>query len=146
MIEEKEEDRWGDGPANTDIPEAIRDYDWYQVFSWSSGEMRGTSGNGGELPEWAEGEEHKGTAEPFSRLDVAEVFTASEGERDERSWLAFGRLKDGRFFFIAASCDYTGWDCLAGGRSYVAASREKLEQMVMTADERERLFPKEAAS
>lgn len=45
----------------------------------------------------------------FSRWDVAEVKATSEGENDVQNWLVYGRLHDGRWFFLTAGCDYTGW-------------------------------------
>jgi hypothetical protein len=41
--------------------------------------------------------------------DVLAVLASSEGMNDEESWIAVFQLKDGRFAFIAAWCDYTGW-------------------------------------
>ena len=49
-------------------------------------------------------------ATTFSRADVEHVEKLSEGEHDEKDWLVVGRLKDGRWFFLSAGCDYTGWD------------------------------------
>ena len=71
--------------------------------------------------------------------DVEEVVAADAGENDERDWVAVLRLTDGRFVFMSAGCDFTGWDCQAGGRSLVGDSMESLMQLGMTADERERL-------
>lgn len=48
--------------------------------------------------------------EPFGREDVRALFEYYEGCNDEESWLAFGELNDGRFFYLEAWCDYTGWD------------------------------------
>ena len=41
--------------------------------------------------------------------DVQEVLASAEGENDGDSWIALFRLKDGRFAFLSAGCDYTGW-------------------------------------
>jgi tellurite resistance protein len=51
------------------------------------------------------------TDEPvaLSMDDVASVVASSEGENDERDWLAVFALKDGRYAFLWAGCDYTGW-------------------------------------
>lgn len=48
-----------------------------------------------------------GTA--FDRSGVDKVIASVEGENDEEAWLMVGKLKDGRYFRINASCDYTGW-------------------------------------
>ena len=76
---------------------------------------------------------------PFSRAMVSEIVWISEGENDERDWLVGGTLRDGRWFFIAAGCDYTGWDCQSGGNAYVAESREQIERFGMGDEDRRRL-------
>ena len=53
--------------------------------------------------------------------------TAKEdGENDGDEWIAVFRLKDGKFAYLEAGCDFTGWDCQAGGVSYTADSLEAL--------------------
>lgn len=60
--------------------------------------------------------------EPFQRKDVARVIATREGENDGPDWLCVVELKDGRFAFVSAGCDYTGWDCQSGGHGIVAHS------------------------
>lgn len=43
-------------------------------------------------------------------MGVTEVIASSEGERDERSWIAVVKMMDGRYAVVDAGCDYTGWD------------------------------------
>jgi hypothetical protein len=74
----------------------------------------------------------------FSREDVREIHGQSEGERDERSWIVWGELKDGRFFVARGYCDYTGWDCQAGNSGDVAQSEAGIIQFGMDSSERER--------
>lgn len=62
----------------------------------------------------------------------------SEGERDERSWIVYGRLYDGRWFIARGSCDYTGWDCQASNDGSVADTEEALIEYGMDEDERHR--------
>ena len=45
----------------------------------------------------------------FTREDVETVFASEDGENDGDPWRMVGKLKDGRYFYIEASCDYTGW-------------------------------------
>ena len=71
--------------------------------------------------------------------DIVEIIASSDGEKDERSWIGAFRLTDGRFLMVRASCDYTGWDCQAGGDSEVADSIENLVRWSMDDEERERL-------
>jgi hypothetical protein len=47
---------------------------------------------------------------PFTRENVTDIACYSEGENDGESWQIVGKLKDGRWFFLEAGCDYTGWD------------------------------------
>lgn len=46
----------------------------------------------------------------------ASVVAASEGQNDAYTWVAVFVLQDGRYGFLEAGCDYTGWDCRADGR------------------------------
>lgn len=52
----------------------------------------------------------KGSTEPFTFDDVEQVLMHADGENDGPEWLVALRLKDGRFVFVEAGCDYTGWD------------------------------------
>lgn len=76
---------------------------------------------------------------PFGLDDVAEALHAVNGENDGPSWLMVGKLKDGRYFFLDAGCDYTGWDCQASGDAQVADTLENLIRYGMTTDARSRL-------
>lgn len=60
------------------------DCDWVEVFNWSD--------------------------QGFKPEDVVYIVKAIEGENDGADWEMVGRLKDGRWFYIHAGCDYTGWD------------------------------------
>lgn len=71
--------------------------------------------------------------------DIAKVIMHEYGENDGPSWLLVGRLKDGRYFFLEAGCDYTGWDCQASGDIQVADSLDNLKRYCMTESARERL-------
>lgn len=75
----------------------------------------------------------------FSMDDVASIIKESEGENDGDSWLAVGTLKNGLFFFLSAWCDYTGWDCQAGGHSEMADTLDNLIRWRMSDADRERL-------
>lgn len=90
----------------------LDDYDWKEAFSYASG---------------------------FSIEDVEEVLAHCDGENEGASWLSFGRLKDGRFYFLAAGCDYTGWDCQASGDSFAGTTRDEVERFGMGDGERSRL-------
>ncbi len=57
---------------------------------------------------WDTGEVFK-YAEGWEEDDVDRVFWEEEGENDGPEWAALCRLKDGRWGFVHAGCDYTGW-------------------------------------
>lgn len=78
---------------------------------------------------------------------VAEVIAAVEGENDGADWLAVVRL-DGTgwsserkpYCVVRASCDYTGWDCQAGGKvEFYDTLEEALLPLTLTEEERQRL-------
>jgi hypothetical protein len=76
---------------------------------------------------------------PFSRDDVRRIIVLAEGENDGDSWLGVFELLDGRFAFISAWCDYTGWDCRAGGSSWVASTLDDIIRWAIGIEERKRL-------
>jgi len=75
---------------------------------------------------------------PFTPEDVVKVYAMSEGENDGPSWIMWGKLEDGRYFFLIAGCDYTGWDCQAGGSAFVSKQKGRLVDSAMGADDRQR--------
>lgn len=99
-------------------------YDWKEAFAYAS-------------PMPVAG--YSGHTEPFTRDDVAEVLASVDGENDERDWCAIFRLKDGRYAFLTAGCDYTGWDCQAGGQAWVANDIASLIQFGVPQEARDRL-------
>lgn len=46
---------------------------------------------------------------PFTPGEVGEVIAAEEGQNDGDSWDLVARLTNGKFGFVTAWCDYTGW-------------------------------------
>jgi hypothetical protein len=120
----------------------LNEYDWEHVFAFASGEHAGNS-SPPACPEWVEGDVHKGVADAASREDVVEVIAwATEPEEPEgyvdQDWWIVAKLKDGRYLYITAGCDTTGWGCQDGGRSYCATSLPRL-LMAITPEERTRL-------
>ena len=102
----------------------LEGYDWEQAFLYASGDPVVGA-------ECAQGS--------FNREDVAELIGIVEGENDGDNWVCAGRLNDGRWFCLSAGCDYTGWDCQAGGAASVADDRESLIRFGMSEEERSRL-------
>jgi len=113
------------------MPE-LDSYDWAEVFGEGSG--------GNCTPIKPNRAPHDKTTDPstFSREDVKKIYGQSEGAKDERDWIIWGRLKDGRWFVARGGCDYTGWDCHASNSGDVASSSMDIIQFGMTADEQSR--------
>lgn len=98
-------------------------FDWNEVFKYAVN------------PESLDG---VASRETFVQDEVKKVIASVNGENDESSWLMLGQLKDGRFFKLQASCDYTGWGCQEGGDAHVAITLKAVEKS-LEKDERERL-------
>lgn len=112
-------------------------YDWREVFGYV-GEP-GTSAYGRVSISPVMGEDPPASVDPFGLADVAEVVAMSEGENDGPDWLVVVKLTDGRYAFVSAGCDYTGWDCQAGGRGMVSMSKSRLIRYGIGVGERSRL-------
>ena len=77
--------------------------------------------------------------DPVLRGDVTEIVASRYGEHDGDNWLIVVKLKDGRVAFLSAGCDYTGWDCQAGGHCIVDTDLQHLIRFGLGQDDRERL-------
>jgi hypothetical protein len=108
------------------IPDELNDYDWKEVFEYAK-------------PSAVITDEGEISTAPFTREDVQQVIAKSDGEHDERDWVAVLKLRDGRYASISAGCDYTGWDCQANGHAQVARKKKDIIRFGLTEDERERL-------
>jgi hypothetical protein len=97
---------------------ALNDFNWKEAFAYA-GEEDGCQGNVANVSS-----EDKASAKPFARVDVTKLFYVDPGERDAQPWRCAGRLKDKRYFYLEAGCDYTGWDCQAFGWAKVALNRK----------------------
>ncbi len=114
----------------------LDDYDWAEVFGEGTGRNCGAI-----LPQTIPGDD-KTPSHTFSREDVALIKGQVEGDNDGPSWIIYGQLKDGRWFFAEGSCDYTGWDCQAGNGGAIASNEEELIRLLMSPDDRTRFgFP-----
>ena len=121
--------------------DSLNSYDWAAIFRMCCGEESGSYlGSGPDTPPISPA---LGTSTPvthFSREDVKRVIAQSDGENDERDWLLLAELKDGRFAFIAAGCDYTGWDCMGNsGVCVVAPDLATMVRLGLTDAARDRL-------
>ena len=82
---------------NLDLADLQSDYDWDEVFKYAPPGV--------------------------TRADVVEVVGRDDGENDGAEWIGLFLLRDGRYLYIEAGCDYTGWGCQEGGRSELFATR-----------------------
>lgn len=137
----------GPGPENArgSLPaEFGQDWDWREAFAYA-GDPEGSYG-GADVSRTkapsaalaAFGGGAVGTT-PFGRRDVRFVYASVEGEYEGPPWVALVELWDGRFATVTAGCDYTGWDCQAGGWALVAASLEEAVRFGLDEVARERL-------
>jgi hypothetical protein len=72
--------------------------------------------------DWSSWEQAFRFAEDFGIRDVADVTAFSNGSNDGDPWIAVMLLDDGRWAWLSAGCDYTGWSCQAWGESAITDS------------------------
>jgi hypothetical protein len=115
----------------------LNDYDWRQVFAFAGDEAPdgcfqpciGVSACFGANVSTA----------PVRWANVQTIIAAAEGERDGPDWLIVVQLTDGRFAFIQAGCDFTGWDSRASGSCIVDTDLPHLIRYGIGDGERKRL-------
>ena len=94
----------------------LKDSDWEQAFKYAGEDSGCDFWPEDPLPCEVNGTPIHvmfGTSEvstaAFTREDVVRIIAMEEGENEGESWAIVGELRDGRFFSLTASCDYTGW-------------------------------------
>lgn len=75
----------------------------------------------------------------FKAEDILNIIAHDEGYNDGESWVLVAELNDGRFGYVDAWCDYTGWDCQSGGSSEITNTFEELQRWKLTSKIRRRL-------
>lgn len=100
--------------------EVLNDYDWSEAFEYADGSETRPA-----LPVGLY------DLSGFTKEDVSYIANMVEGENDGDDWIIYGMLKDGRWFYLEAGCDYTGWDCQAGGSVTIGNSKEEIERFGM---------------
>ena len=91
--------------------EELKEYDWSEAFNYAD----------------------------FNPDDIKNIIASDEGCDDGDSWVLVAELKDGTFGYLSAWCDYTGWDCQAGGSSGIRDTLEELQRWEMDSRSRRRL-------
>jgi hypothetical protein len=92
---------------------------------------------------WVGSEGYSGSQQAFEVGDIAELFDVAveRGDYAETKVRAAGVTRDGRYFFLAAGCDTTGWDCQSSCNVAFASDRSSLWTWAMGEDDR-RALPK----
>lgn len=119
----------------TELVIPMDDYDWREAFA-CAGDPEGGNNSADVRPALPTSNV---SLAHFGRSDVERVLAMREGENDGPNWMCYGQLRDGRYFFLSAGCDYTGWDCQSGGCAFVSDDQSELLQFGMTSDERSQL-------
>lgn len=100
--------------------ERLREHDWTEAFSFANP-------NKGAIDPVVTPEAV--SLESFTAEDVVKVLGIAEGENDAEDWIIAGLLADGRYFYLEAGCDYTGWGCQDWGRAVVTMSKDTLVRL-----------------
>jgi hypothetical protein len=71
--------------------------------------------------------------------DVKDIIASEAGENDGSEWIGIFLLRNGKYLFLKAGCDYTGWDCRSGGDSWLSDSLEDIISFGLGENDRSRL-------
>lgn len=99
----------------------LDDYDWQEAFYYCNAHT-------------VQGQE--GLPVRYTTDDVVEILDFAEGDNDGPSWEIVFRARDGQYVYLTACCDYTGWDCQAGGSATRADTLNALLQFGIGYDSR----------
>lgn len=101
--------------------EDLDDHDWGTIFgddTWEdNGEPRSREENLIEVHEVLD-------LHSYTRESVEKILYIHHGQKDEEDWELLAEMKDGGVLWISAGCDYTGWDCRAGGTAVVGSPQK----------------------
>ncbi len=84
----------------------LEGYDWKEAFAYASGVSQSNESN---IPVSTIDDDGVDVS-PFNREDVKTLIALDLGENDGAAWIALMELNDGRYAYLRAWCDYTGWD------------------------------------
>lgn len=117
-----------------DLDDFKNDYDWKEVLGYGGKDQTYAASK----PPTPVGDDPP-SGEPFGMDDIAEIIAAEAGENDGQEWVCALELVDGRYAYIEAGCDYTGWDCQTSGSAWVASDLHNLIRWGLTESARRRL-------
>jgi hypothetical protein len=109
----------------------LESYDWEHIIEEYCFEPHVTPAD------WAEFKQGQAAAS-FTINDIEHTIAYEDGDNDGPEWIAIFKLKNKKYAFVEASCDYTGWGCQESGRSYVANSLLELVRWAITPETAER--------
>lgn len=106
------------------LPQLRESYDWRIIFGKESYGASDSCRN----------PHNPLTRQPAGRSygldDIEDVIAVRDGENDGEEWLGLFKMKDGRFLYVFAGCDYTGWDCQSdGGSEWTSTLAEAIAAM-----------------
>ncbi len=124
------------------LPEEIRGDDWEMAFQCCGPAEEDSYGAYNTPSVSAAIDKSHVLTDPFRRVDVKRViaaYTESTEGYGQVDVLGVFELNDGRFAFLTAGCDTTGWDCQSGGHAIVDDDLDHLIQFGLGAEERSKL-------
>lgn len=69
----------------------------------------------------------------FKFEEVEKIIFSEDGEPDEKDWKLIVKLKSGKFGWLTAWCDYSGWGCQEGGSSEICDTEEQCREALKNA-------------
>jgi hypothetical protein len=114
----------------------LDNYDWESAFGEGPAEIGRRKIISRHTIEYSEAS--KGKIKGILRDDVSKILYMQDGENDKKDWIGIFELKDGRLISVESGCDYTGWDCQAGGTVTVSYNLKDLIQYGVSENARKR--------
>lgn len=128
----------------------LTQYDWAEVISYAGpgcvSVALGSVASADPLVARDDDDACGAQGQRYVRIGDVEVMAYAEGENDGANWLLVFATPDGRWWFTSAGCDFTGWDCQAGGHTIVSHSRDHLVRYALDDDARSRLIWKDGVA
>lgn len=78
--------------------------------------------------DWIEAMQH--AKENFEFKDVDKIIFEREGDNDVCNWLLIVLLKTGKYGWLSAGCDYSGWGCREWGESGIVDTEQEARDII----------------